>query len=212
MLLGRLGRHDQALELYVYRLQDYAKAEEYVHHLLQLCCILTYCLCRYCKWVYRPEGPSSQVYLTLLRTYLQPTIKQPPNLLAPALELICRHSPRLDSVEALQLIPPLVTTREIQAFLRDALHAPLFDSKVLRGITKSRSDQAARKLMILQSNRVKVMDSRMHVVSSFITRARLDMKSRCPNCHKRIGNNSVIAVHAPRFVLPFPPKGYGFTL
>jgi hypothetical protein len=30
ILLGRLGRHDQALETYVYRLQNYAKAEEYV--------------------------------------------------------------------------------------------------------------------------------------------------------------------------------------
>ena len=28
ILLGRLGRHDQALELYVYKLEDYAKAEE----------------------------------------------------------------------------------------------------------------------------------------------------------------------------------------
>lgn len=28
ILLGRLGRHDQALESYVYRLHDYIKAEE----------------------------------------------------------------------------------------------------------------------------------------------------------------------------------------
>lgn len=28
VLLGRLGRHDQALELYVYRMHDYQKAEE----------------------------------------------------------------------------------------------------------------------------------------------------------------------------------------
>ena len=28
ILLGRLGRHNHALELYVYRLQDYTKAEE----------------------------------------------------------------------------------------------------------------------------------------------------------------------------------------
>ena len=28
ILLGRLGRHDQALELYVYRMEDYLKAEE----------------------------------------------------------------------------------------------------------------------------------------------------------------------------------------
>lgn len=30
ILLGRLGRHDQALEAYVYRLQDFKKAEEWV--------------------------------------------------------------------------------------------------------------------------------------------------------------------------------------
>ena len=30
ILLGRMGRHDSALEVYVYRLQDFMKAEEYV--------------------------------------------------------------------------------------------------------------------------------------------------------------------------------------
>lgn len=28
ILLGRMGRHDNALEIYVYRLQDFVKAEE----------------------------------------------------------------------------------------------------------------------------------------------------------------------------------------
>lgn len=32
ILLGKLGRHDSALELYVYRLRDYAKAERYVDY------------------------------------------------------------------------------------------------------------------------------------------------------------------------------------
>jgi hypothetical protein len=30
ILLGRMGRHENALEIYVYRLHDYLKAEEYV--------------------------------------------------------------------------------------------------------------------------------------------------------------------------------------
>ncbi|TFL04184.1 hypothetical protein BDV98DRAFT_591033 [Pterulicium gracile] len=164
LLLGRLERHDQALELYVYRLQDYTKAEEY------------------CKRVYLPTGPTSQVYLILLRTYLRPTIKRPPpDLLKPAMDLMCRHSPRLDSAEALDLIPPLVTVQEVQTFLKDALHAPVFDSRVITEISRARDEQVSRRLMILQSKRVKVVDSRI-----------------CPNCHKRIGNNSVIAVHSPR--------------
>ena len=31
ILLGRMGRHENALEIYVYRLHDYLKAEEYVY-------------------------------------------------------------------------------------------------------------------------------------------------------------------------------------
>lgn len=30
ILLGRMGKHQAALEIYVYRLHDFAKAEEYV--------------------------------------------------------------------------------------------------------------------------------------------------------------------------------------
>lgn len=32
ILLGRMGRHDGALEIYVYRLQDFLKAEECVRN------------------------------------------------------------------------------------------------------------------------------------------------------------------------------------
>ncbi|KAF9560733.1 hypothetical protein CPC08DRAFT_636245 [Agrocybe pediades] len=162
ILLGRLGRHDQALETYVYRLQDYLKAEEH------------------CKRVYQAGSKTEGVFLTLLRIYLRPTVQVKANLLQPALDLISRHGPRMDSVETLQLLPPLVTTHDIQPFLIEALRVPVFDTKVVRQISKARNEQVARKLANLQSKRVKVTDSRI-----------------CPQCHKRLGN-SVIAVHAPR--------------
>ncbi|KAJ8516571.1 hypothetical protein ONZ45_g6127 [Pleurotus djamor] len=164
ILLGRMGRHDQALELYVYQLHDYHKAEEY------------------CKRTYKPGSETSNVFLTLLRIYLRPTVKlaEDVDLLQPALDLISRQSPRLDSVETMRLLPPLVTAQSVQTFLVEALRAPVFDAQVIRNISKARSDQLARRLMLLQSKRVKVTDSRI-----------------CPQCHKRIGN-SVIAVHVPR--------------
>ncbi|PPR05963.1 hypothetical protein CVT24_004627 [Panaeolus cyanescens] len=162
ILLGRLGRHDQALETYVYRLQDFMKAEEY------------------CKRIYEPGSPTSGVFLNLLRIYLRPTVQSSTDFLPPALELISRHSRRMDTVEALQLLPPLVTTDDIRAFLIEALRAPVFDTRVIRNIGKARNDQLARRLMVLQTKRVKITDSRI-----------------CPQCHKRLGN-SVIAVHAPR--------------
>ncbi|KAJ7116484.1 hypothetical protein C8R44DRAFT_209802 [Mycena epipterygia] len=180
ILLGRFGRHDQALELYVYRLQDYLKAEEH------------------CMRVYRAGTETSNVYLTLLRIYLRPTVKSGADLLQPALQLIARHSPQLDAVDTLQLLPPLVTTQDIRTFLIGALRAPTFDTRVIRNLSKAHGDQVERKLMALQTKRVKVTDSRMCVIYLlFDISIALMRLSRCPQCHKRIGN-SFIAVHAPR--------------
>jgi len=83
--------------------------------------------------------------------------------LEPALELISRHGPRLDAVETLQLLPPLVTADDIRSFLIEVLRTPVFDTRVTREISKARNDQLSRKLMALQSRRVKVTDSRMLV-------------------------------------------------
>ncbi|OJA19406.1 hypothetical protein AZE42_12726 [Rhizopogon vesiculosus] len=162
VLLGRMGRHDHTLELHVYKLRDYVKAEEH------------------CKRTYNPNTVARSIFLTLLKLYLRPTDKTAPNLLQPALDLISRHSPRLDTIETLQLLPPLVTACDVRSFLQEALRAPIFDSHVVRDIHKARNEQVARKLMLLETRRFRVTDSRI-----------------CPQCHKRLGT-SVIAVHAPR--------------
>lgn len=86
------------------------------------------------------------------------------DLLRPALDLISRHSPRIDPVETLQLLPPLVTAQDLRTFLMEALRAPLFDTSVVREVCKAREEQVSRKLMVLQGNRVKVTDSRMCVI------------------------------------------------
>jgi Vam6/Vps39-like protein vacuolar protein sorting-associated protein 39 len=126
---------------------------------------------RYCKQYYHPNSHTQNIFLTLLRIYLQPTSASKSTtpsagtatLLRPALDLISRHSPRLDTIETLQLLPPLVTTQDLKAYLFDALRAPVFDTKVARNIAKSRNEQVSRKLMVLQSQRVKITDSRMCV-------------------------------------------------
>lgn len=116
---------------------------------------------RYCKRIYQPGTETKNVFLTLLRIYLRPTTKTTIDLLTPALDLISRHSPRLDEVETLHLLPPLVTAKDVRAFLVEALRAPIFDTKVAKEISKTRDEQVARKLMYLQAKRVKVTDSRM---------------------------------------------------
>lgn len=120
---------------------------------------------RYCKNVYQPGSDTQDVFLTLLKIYLQPHPQAPAvDYLRPALALVSRHSPRLNAVETLQLLPPLVTTQELKSFLFEAVREPVFDTRVIREIRKSRSESVDRKLMTLQSRRVKVTDTRMYVV------------------------------------------------
>lgn len=104
-------------------------------------------------------------------------------------------------METLDLLPPLVPARDLEAFLKEALRAPIFDTHVVREVAKSRKDEVSRRLMGLQMRRVKVTDSRMWVAHRPLLRCPnecADDWTRCPQCHKRIGSNSVIAVHAPR--------------
>jgi hypothetical protein len=103
-------------------------------------------------------------------------------------------------VETLQLLPPLVTAQDVRTFLSEALRAPIFDTRVIREISKSRNDHLARKLMLLQAKKVKVTDSRMYVCRLLgqVTLTLDCVMNRCPQCNKRLGN-SVIAVHTPRY-------------
>lgn len=115
---------------------------------------------RYCKRIYQPGTPTAAAYLWLLRIYLRPTSKPGADLLRPALALIGRHSPRIDPVEALNLLPPLVTAQDARTFLMEALRAPIFDTRVRSAVGKARDEQLARKLVALETRRVKVTDSR----------------------------------------------------
>ena len=172
ILLGRMGRHENALEIYVYRLHDHLKAEECVWFLHLLAPNST--TCRYCNRVFDPSSPkTSSIFLTLLRIYLQPGVSStaksstsstlPPaaTLLQPALKLISRHSRRLDATETLKLLPPLVQARDVKEFLIESLRVPMFDTRVIREIAKTRRDDVATRLMVLEERRVKVVDSRM---------------------------------------------------
>lgn len=113
--------------------------------------------------MFQPGTETQNIFLTLLRIYLRPLVKTADDLLQPALELIERHGPRLDPEETLQLLPPLVSARDVRVFLIGALRVPRFDARVVREVALARKDQVARKLMYLEANRVKITDSRMYV-------------------------------------------------
>ena len=113
-----------------------------------------------------PGSPTQDIFLSLLKIFLEPSSaayqkSEQLRLHDAALDLIARQSPHLDTLETLRLLPPLVPVQDVRAFLRDAARAPIFDTRVVREVRKSRSEQVARKLMQLESHRVRITDTRM---------------------------------------------------
>ncbi|PWN93947.1 hypothetical protein FA10DRAFT_248415 [Acaromyces ingoldii] len=165
LLLGRLGQHEGALGIYVHKLGDHEKAEAY--------CVRTY-----------EMGQAEDVFLTLLRIYLRPRTEDEANpgdslMLALALSLIARHGARIDSVAALDLLPPYVSLSQVTRFSSKALHqleSKRNHSAITRHVLEERALQTSEISAVLHSRRVKVTEARL-----------------CSRCLKRLGN-SVIAV------------------
>jgi len=128
--------------------------------------------------VYAPGTATESIFLSLLRTFLRPQTQQqkvsvitsgPTKrevLLQPALDLIARHSPRLDASATLDMLPPLITAKDIRQFLIEVLRIPTLDTAIQREIWKSRKQTVSEQLALLESRRVKVTDSRMYGLAS----------------------------------------------
>ncbi|GAA5987416.1 hypothetical protein JCM10908_001946 [Rhodotorula pacifica] len=146
LLLGRLGRHEGALQIYVYQLEDHVTAEQY------------------CKRVYDSDPTlRSNIFHTLLRIYLRPRPDHPV-LFSPALSLLSTHAARIDAVEAFELLPPLVALEDIQVYLTKTLRRSVEkrrEAKMVRAVGKSAVEKAEREVVDLEERRVKITEGRL---------------------------------------------------
>ncbi|RMX46404.1 hypothetical protein pdam_00000713 [Pocillopora damicornis] len=108
LLLGRVGRHEEALAIYIHILHDPKLAEEYCHR----------------NYNEGREG-SKDVYVSLLRMYLAPPeISRKENMkpnIDVALNVLQEHHLKISTAKALELLPPSIQVREVYAFLLNVL-------------------------------------------------------------------------------------------
>ncbi|WOO80809.1 Vam6/Vps39-like protein [Vanrija pseudolonga] len=144
ILLGRMGNHDEALQIYAYKLKDYAAAEAY------------------CARVYAKKPDPRGIFLHLLKLYLRP---KPPQdvLIQPALSLVGRHGTRIDAREVLDLLPPLVPVKDLHDFFLRTLgesRTRRNEHRIMRGLLQARKQQVERLVVGLEVKRVRVTDQR----------------------------------------------------
>ncbi|KAM7194088.1 hypothetical protein V8F33_007415 [Rhypophila sp. PSN 637] len=136
VVLCKMQQHKQALEVYVFKMQDYTKAEEYCNRI-------------YKTHDSRPTSTSperdvgynailssqfggsprpysstttedtqqSSIYNTLLALYLTPPPPHQPNL-GPALDLLSKHGSRLPATSTLSLIPDTLPVAQLESYFR----------------------------------------------------------------------------------------------
>ncbi|KAF8851000.1 hypothetical protein BDZ45DRAFT_632297 [Acephala macrosclerotiorum] len=189
VVLSNMGQHKQALEIYVFKLQDFAKAEEYCNHihLTQDSAVASPIQSRRGSSTTADQDDVPSIYHTLLSLYLTPPPPHSPSW-PPALDLLSKHGSRLPAFSTLNLIPISLPVAELESYFRGRIRAAnsiVNESRVVAGLRKSEvvSSQAA---LLLgdgapsgkggRNRRVIVSDERV-----------------CGVCHKRLGG-SVIAV------------------
>ncbi|GAA5890028.1 hypothetical protein JCM6882_009206 [Rhodosporidiobolus microsporus] len=151
VLLGRLGRHEGALQIYVYQLEDHQTAEQY------------------CMRVYNSdESMRSTIFHLLLRLYLRPRPNHP-LLFAPALSLLSTHAARIDPLEAFDLLPPLVAVSDIKVYLEKTLRRSgerRREALMVKGVEKAWMEEKEREVVKLEERRVKITEGRVCPVCS----------------------------------------------
>ncbi|KAI4463649.1 cnh domain containing [Holotrichia oblita] len=173
IILGKLGRHEQALIIYMRVLGDVAKAIEY------------------CESVYDPMQPTSKdVYMYLLQvildpnkaTLLLPDVNFSPKTSEPdvemALEFLEKYAPRINPFKALTVLPSNIPVSRINKFLQISLHEKVKERRrvqLLKGLLYAENLQCQEiRLQLLNKN---------FVISDL---------NLCPVCKKRFGNQSAL--------------------
>lgn len=201
-----MGQHKQALQIYVFQLKDYTKAEEYAippptpSHIH-----LTHN--RYCNTIFlsttapttppHPPSPSEKslpdtqepsIYHTLLSLYLNPPPPHAPNW-SPALDLLSKHGARLPAATTLDLVPPSLPIRDLQSYFKGRIRAAnsvLNEERIvarLRGVEKVGVELALR----LGEQYEKVPGK----PGGLNRRVVVDEDRHCAVCHKRFGGSAI---------------------
>ncbi|KAI8366276.1 CNH domain-containing protein [Choanephora cucurbitarum] len=146
ILLSRIGQHDQALDIYVYKLRNYGMAEEY------------------CTKVYQEDPVKGEkMYLTLLKVYLQPSNNQKP-LTEPALDLLAHHGSHIDASQVLAILPTSTKLYGLFPFFEKYIRESNKNrnmNMVVKNLLKAEQIQVEDQLMFYRSRAVKITEDRM---------------------------------------------------
>ncbi|KAL4865372.1 hypothetical protein BDV12DRAFT_150353 [Aspergillus spectabilis] len=184
ILFSKMGQHRQALEIYVFKLEDYVKAEEYCNHLHKTEDTPTPSGRAAEYSAHAPSDDEPSIYLTLLSLYLTPPHSYKPQY-GPALDILAKHGSRLPANSALELIPETLPVKELEFYFKGRMRAAntiLNESRITANLLKVQNIKTRAQLLVGEGTDGRSSRSR-HIT---VTEERV-----CSVCHKRIGGSVI---------------------
>ncbi|KAJ9632574.1 Vacuolar morphogenesis protein 6 [Knufia peltigerae] len=182
----KMGNHRQALEIYVFKLHDPARAEEYCNqvHLEETINDTSKPPSRR-KSTTDPVDEQPSVYHILLNLYLNPP-KGEKAMWGPAIELMARHGPRLPASSTLEMIPEDLFVKELEFYFRGRMrnaNTVLNDSMISAGLRKAEAVRVQAALLLGEGGHTGGRGRKV----------RIDEDHVCGVCHKRLGGSVISA-------------------
>ncbi|KAG9248610.1 vacuolar morphogenesis protein-like protein AvaB [Calycina marina] len=199
VLLSNMGQDKEALEIYVFKLKNFEKAEEYCNrvHLTASSANSSPLQTR------RPstshpgtsdEDGSMSIYHILLALYLKPPPPYQPNW-APALSLLSKHGSRLPAISTLNLIPKALPIAELESYFRGRIRSAnsiMNEARIEVELRKGEVVNAQAELL-LGEGPSPVGGGNLSGKGGRGRRVVVGEDRVCGICHKRLGG-SVVAV------------------
>ena len=189
IVLSNMGQHKQALDIYVFKLQDASKAEEYCNQvyisdsLEKAHAVTPGPISSVTKSDPEEEPPS--IYHTLLSLYLSPPPPHKPQW-GPALNILAKHGARVPASSVLDLIPESLPVAELESYFRGRVRAAntvVNEGRVIAGLRNSLAFGEEAKLRLGDGEPGNNGGRNRRVV---ITENRV-----CGICHKRFGGSAI---------------------
>ena len=216
IVFSKMGQHRQALQIYVFKLNDSAKAEEYCNqiYLQQSSSGATAAdmssrrkLALQAQTV-DPTSESSTIYALLLSLYLSPPPATPPDeqekpRISDALSLLTRHGPRLPASNTLAVIPTDLLIKELESYLRGRIrtaNTAMNDARVVTNLRKVEAVRVQARLLLGMGEDGDPGATLRYGegVSEAANKGRrrkvvIDEERVCRVCHKRLGGSVISA-------------------
>ncbi|KAI9741180.1 MAG: Vacuolar morphogenesis protein 6 [Cirrosporium novae-zelandiae] len=190
IVLSKMGQHKQALEIYVFKLEDPEKAEEYCNriHLAETTTPSQVHLISVPRsGSIDPISETSSIYHTLLGLYLSPPHPYIPQI-NPALSLLSKHGSRLPASSTLNLIPETLPIKDLEFYFRGRIRS----SNTIFNL--ARMEAGLRKSEVVKAQAALLLGDGLSPGSKGRNRrATIDEERVCGVCHKRLGG-SVISI------------------